>query len=101
MDASIHLTSVCAPVGFRKPHVGTAPGVIFGSRGIVRIQTDFTSSDAHFLPSFSRIILGLAFLSCFPVMFFMNMSAAQCKMGALVGEFAQTTATDRESYAAT
>ena len=29
------------------------------------------SADAHFLPSFSRLILGHAFLSCFPVMFFM------------------------------
>ena len=31
----------------------------------------FMSADAHFLPSFSRLILGLAFLSCFPVTFFM------------------------------
>ena len=33
------------------------------------------SAGAHFLPSFSRIILGLAFLSCFAVMLFMDMSA--------------------------
>ena len=100
-SSSIHLTSVWVPVDFRKPHIGTAPGVILASRGIVRIQADFTPADAHFLPSFSRIFLGLAFLSCFPVMSSMNMSAAPCKMGLIVGEFAQITATDRESYVAT
>ena len=71
MDARIHLSSVRLPVGFRKPPVGTAPGVILVSRGIVILQTDSVSADAHFLHSFSRLILGLAFLSCFPVMFFM------------------------------
>ena len=38
------------------------------SRGIVILQTGSVSADAHFLPCFSRLILGLAFLSCFPVM---------------------------------
>ena len=34
---------------------------------IVILQTDSISANAHFLPSFSRLILGLAFLSCFHV----------------------------------
>ena len=46
--------------------------LILASRGIVVPQTDSVSADAHFLPSFSRLILGLTFLSCFPVMFFMK-----------------------------
>ena len=71
MDTSVHLSSVWLPVGFRKPQVGTAPGVILASRGVVILQTDSVSADVHFFPSFSRFILGLAFLSCFPVMLFM------------------------------
>ena len=60
--------------------VGTAPGVILASGGIVILQTDSVSADAHFLPSFSMLMLGRAFLSCFPVMFFIlgKWSSSQC-----------------------
>ena len=66
MEPFIHLWSVSLPVDFRKPPDGTAPGVILARRGIDVNPLDSVSADAHFLPSFSRLILGLAFLSCFP-----------------------------------
>ena len=75
IDTCIHLSSVCLPVDFRKPLDGTAPGVILARRSIDVNPLDSVTADAHFFPSFSSLILGLVFLSCFPIMLVMDMSA--------------------------
>ena len=49
----------------RKPLDGTAPGLILARRGI-DVTRLTPSADAHVLTFFFRLILGLAFLSCFP-----------------------------------
>ena len=72
---------VCSlPVEFRKPPM-MARIPVWSSRVGALVLTRLTpSAGVHLLPAFSRLILGLAFLSCFPVALFMYMRLCGCSL---------------------